>query len=80
LRVLGNRRARFEWDETGLNAKWLIPWYLKALKGTKKSVSAMKDRVQLPDLHWKIFYIICQLFDIIGDFLKPGCIIRYNYV
>ena len=25
LRVLGNRRARFEWDETGLNAKWLIP-------------------------------------------------------
>jgi len=25
LRVLGNRRARFNWDETGLNAKWLIP-------------------------------------------------------
>lgn len=25
LRVLGNRRARFEWDKTGLNAKWLIP-------------------------------------------------------
>ena len=25
LRVLGNRRARFEWDATGLNAKWLIP-------------------------------------------------------
>ena len=25
LRVLGNRRARFDWDETGLNAKWLIP-------------------------------------------------------
>ena len=25
LRVLGNRRARFEWDESGLNAKWLIP-------------------------------------------------------
>jgi len=25
LRVLGNRRARFDWDETGLNAGWLIP-------------------------------------------------------
>jgi hypothetical protein len=25
LRVLGNRRARFDWDETGLKAKWLIP-------------------------------------------------------
>ena len=25
LRVLGNRRARFDWDETGLNANWLIP-------------------------------------------------------
>jgi len=25
LQVLGNRRARFDWDETGLNAKWLIP-------------------------------------------------------
>jgi hypothetical protein len=25
LQVLGNRRARFEWDKTGLNAKWLIP-------------------------------------------------------
>ena len=25
LRVLGNRRARFEWDAAGLNAKWLIP-------------------------------------------------------
>ena len=25
LRVLGNRRARFKWDATGLNAKWLIP-------------------------------------------------------
>ena len=25
LRVLGNRRARFEWDNTGLSAKWLIP-------------------------------------------------------
>ena len=25
LRVLGNRRARFDWDETGLNARWLIP-------------------------------------------------------
>jgi hypothetical protein len=25
LRVLGNRRARFNWDETGLNARWLIP-------------------------------------------------------
>ncbi|MGD9301345.1 MAG: pyridoxamine 5'-phosphate oxidase family protein [Desulfobacterales bacterium] len=25
LRVLGNRRARFEWDEAGLNARWLIP-------------------------------------------------------
>ena len=25
LQVLGNRRARFDWDETGLNARWLIP-------------------------------------------------------
>jgi hypothetical protein len=25
LQVLGNRRARFEWDKTGLDAKWLIP-------------------------------------------------------
>jgi hypothetical protein len=25
LRALGNRRARFEWDDTGLNARWLIP-------------------------------------------------------
>jgi hypothetical protein len=25
LRVMGNRRARFEWDSAGLNAKWLIP-------------------------------------------------------
>ena len=25
LRVLGNRRARFDWDKTGLNARWLIP-------------------------------------------------------
>lgn len=25
LQVLGNRRARFEWDATGLNATWLIP-------------------------------------------------------
>jgi pyridoxamine 5'-phosphate oxidase len=25
LRVLGNRRARFEWDAAGLNPKWLIP-------------------------------------------------------
>jgi len=25
LRVLGNRRARFEWDAAGVNAKWLIP-------------------------------------------------------
>ena len=25
LGVLGNRRARFDWDETGLNARWLIP-------------------------------------------------------
>jgi len=25
LRILGNRRARFEWDAAGLNAKWLIP-------------------------------------------------------
>ena len=25
LRVLGNRRARFQWDAAGLNAKWLIP-------------------------------------------------------
>ncbi len=25
LRVMGNRRARFDWDETGLDAKWLIP-------------------------------------------------------
>ena len=25
LRVLGNRRARFDWDDTGLTAKWLIP-------------------------------------------------------
>lgn len=25
LQVLGNRRARFDWDETGLKAKWLIP-------------------------------------------------------
>jgi hypothetical protein len=25
LSVLGNRRARFDWDENGLRAKWLIP-------------------------------------------------------
>ncbi len=25
LRVMGNRRARFDWDNSGLNAKWLIP-------------------------------------------------------
>jgi hypothetical protein len=25
LRILGNRRARFDWDDTGMNAKWLIP-------------------------------------------------------
>jgi pyridoxamine 5'-phosphate oxidase len=25
LRVLGNRRARFDWDETGLKARWLTP-------------------------------------------------------
>ncbi len=25
LRTLGNRRARFDWDKNGLNAKWLIP-------------------------------------------------------
>jgi hypothetical protein len=25
LQVLGNRRARFKWDATGLNAKWLVP-------------------------------------------------------
>ena len=25
LRVLGNLRARFDWDETGQNAQWLIP-------------------------------------------------------
>jgi len=25
LRVLGNRRARFQWDAAGLSAKWLIP-------------------------------------------------------
>jgi pyridoxamine 5'-phosphate oxidase len=25
LSRLGNRRARFDWDENGLNAKWLIP-------------------------------------------------------
>jgi hypothetical protein len=25
LKLSGNRRARFEWDETGLNANWLIP-------------------------------------------------------
>lgn len=25
LSLLGNRRARFDWDENGLNAKWLIP-------------------------------------------------------
>ena len=25
LRVLGNRRARFDWNATGLNAHWLIP-------------------------------------------------------
>jgi pyridoxamine 5'-phosphate oxidase len=25
LRVLGNRRARFDWDEHGLHATWLIP-------------------------------------------------------
>jgi len=25
LKVLGNRRARFDWDENGLKAKWLIP-------------------------------------------------------
>lgn len=25
LRVLGNRRAQFDWDENGLHATWLIP-------------------------------------------------------
>jgi hypothetical protein len=25
LRAFGNRRARFDWDENGLKAKWLIP-------------------------------------------------------
>ena len=25
LSALGNRRARFDWDENGLNAAWLIP-------------------------------------------------------
>jgi hypothetical protein len=25
LRVLGNRRARFDWDENGLHANWLVP-------------------------------------------------------
>ena len=25
LRILGNLRARFEWDENGLNSTWLIP-------------------------------------------------------
>jgi hypothetical protein len=25
LRVMGNRRARFEWDEYGLHANWLVP-------------------------------------------------------
>jgi len=25
LRVLGNRRARFDWDASGLNGQWLIP-------------------------------------------------------
>lgn len=25
LKVLGNRRARFDWDENGLKAEWLIP-------------------------------------------------------
>jgi hypothetical protein len=25
LRAFGNLRARFDWDENGLNAKWLIP-------------------------------------------------------
>ena len=25
LSILGNQRARFEWDENGLNAVWLIP-------------------------------------------------------
>ncbi|MGD8523389.1 MAG: pyridoxamine 5'-phosphate oxidase family protein [Desulfobacterales bacterium] len=25
LSLLGNRRARFDWDENGLNARWLIP-------------------------------------------------------
>lgn len=25
LQVLGNRRARFDWNETGLAARWLIP-------------------------------------------------------
>jgi len=25
LQVLGNRRARFEWNQTGLDAQWLIP-------------------------------------------------------
>lgn len=25
LRVLGNLRARFDWDQSGLKAKWLIP-------------------------------------------------------
>ena len=25
LKVLGNRRARFDWNENELNAKWLIP-------------------------------------------------------
>jgi len=25
LQIFGNRRARFDWNETGLEAKWLIP-------------------------------------------------------
>ena len=25
LRVAGNRRARFQWDEAGLHANWLVP-------------------------------------------------------
>ena len=25
LSILGNRRARFDWDENGLSSKWLIP-------------------------------------------------------
>jgi hypothetical protein len=25
LSALGNRRARFDWDEKGLDATWLIP-------------------------------------------------------